>query len=402
MKKDNDMQPGFVATEADFRGAEDYVAWVTQIKQRYQKSQIKARIQVNASMLEFYWSLGHDIVRLQAEQRWGAGVLNKLSKDMKDAFPDEKGFSVNSLQYIKRWYMFYNGDTAIVGQPVPQLETDMGQLVPQISPLASPITKQLAAQLESVAYKLGDAQYKTLVGDYGFPYVFGLVPWGHHQKIVSHSDSIEQAIFYLRRTIQENWSRKELEMHWADYANEIASTANNFTEYLPAYQGHLANELFKDEYNLQFLRSKSISDEKDLEDAIANDVTSFLLQLGKGFAYVGRQMEFQMDEETSYFPDLLFYNIILKCYVVVELKVVEFVPEFAGKLNFYVNACNHLLKGDDNNPTIGLLICSSKNDTKVQWALEGINNPLAVAAHNILPTADEIKSGLKLKRKLKS
>lgn len=402
MKKDNDIQPGFVATEANFRGAEDYVAWVTQIKQRYQKSQIKAHIQVNASMLEFYWSLGHDIVRLQAEQRWGAGVLNKLSKDMKDAFPNEKGFSVNSLQYIKRWYMFYSGDTAVMEQSVPQLETVMGQPVPQISPIASPTAKQLAMQLESVAYKLGDAQYKALIGDYGFPYLFGLVPWGHHQKIVSHSDSIEQAIFYLRRTIQENWSRKELEMHWADYANEIASTANNFTEYLPAYQGRLANEIFKDEYNLQFLRSGSISDEKDLEDAIANDVTSFLLQLGKGFAYVGRQMELQMDEETSYFPDLLFYNIILKCYVVIELKVVEFIPEFAGKLNFYVNACNHLLKGEDNNPTIGLLICSSKNDTKVQWALEGINNPLAVAAHNILPTADEIKSGIKLKRKLNS
>lgn len=288
-KKDNIILPQFVTTEANFSGANGYVDWVAQIKQRYQKSQIKARVQVNSAMLEFYWSLGHDIILMQAEQRWGSGVLDNLSKDLKDAFPDEKGFSVRNLQYCKKWVNLYLKDTKQLVSQLQMPDNKQNQNSQQVvDQLISPITEQLVPQLESLAYKLGDAQYKTLVGDYGFPYVFGLVPWGHHIKIVSHSDSIKQSLFYICRTIQENWSRAELELHWGDYTAEPSSSANNFAEFLPAYQGNLAQELFKDEYNLQFLRGKQIANEKDLEDAIAKDVTSFLLQLGKGFAYVGR------------------------------------------------------------------------------------------------------------------
>ena len=391
--------PRFVTTDASFCGTNDYVQWISEIKKRYQTAQIKSRVQVNSTMLEFYWSLGHDIILLKAEQRWGTSVLDKLSKDLKNAFPNEKGFSVTNLRACRRWVGMFKPTLASQSQ-----NYDSATHLIQQQPVAEfdrLDCKQLMAAINAVAYKLGDEKYSHFVGDYNFPYVLGLVPWGHHTKIVSHSNSIEQALFYVRRTIQENWSRRELELHWGDYGNDSATEANNFAEILPAYQSNLAKELFKDEYNLQFLRSKEIIDEKELEDAIANDITSFLLELGRGFAYLGRQMELRMDDETSYFPDLLFYNINLKCYVVIELKIVDFIPEFAGKLNFYVNACNHLLRGKDNNPTIGLLICQSKDDTKVQWALEGINNPLAVAAHNILPTAEEIRRGINLKRTIK-
>lgn len=378
MEKDKKEHPHFISVDAQSGINEMYTQWIAELKARYQKSQIKAHLQVNSSMLEFYWGLGHDLCLLHPEQNWGKGILNKISLDLKEAFQDEKGFSVNTLQYIKRWFSFYC-NPQIVGQLVPQFATKK-------------IMEQLVPQLENIAYKLGDQQYKSTIGDYKFPYVFGMIPWGHHVRIISHSETVEQALFYIQRTIQENWSRQQLESHWGDYGKN--SLPNNFAEQLPQFHGNLAKELFKDEYNLQFIRSKQVIDEKDLEDKIAQNVTSFLLELGRGFAYVGRQMELRMNEETSFFPDLLFYNIRLRCYVVIELKVVDFIPEFAGKINFYVNAVNHLMCGEGDNPTIGLIICSSKDDTMVRWALEGMNNPLAVAAHNILPTAEEIKRGI--------
>ena len=282
------ISPRFVTTDASFCGTTDYVQWVSEIKKRYQAAQIKSRVQVNSTMLEFYWSLGHDIILLKAEQRWGTGVLDKLSKDLKDAFPNEKGFSVTNLRACRRWVKMFKPTLA----SQPQKNGTVTHLIQQqlVAEFSGSDCEQLTTAIDAMAYKLGDEKYSHFIGDYNFPYVLGLVPWGHHTKIVSHSKSIEQALFYVRRTIQENWSRRELELHWGDYGNGNTSETNNFAGILPTYQSNLAKELFKDEYNLQFLRSKDIVDEKDLEDAIANDVTSFLLELGRGFAYLGRQL----------------------------------------------------------------------------------------------------------------
>jgi len=172
----------------------------------------------------------------------------------------------------------------------------------------------------------------------------------------------------------------------------------NFTATLPAPKGQLAKEILKDPYNVSFLGVKEVQDEKELEDALVNNISQFLLELGQGFAYVGRQMELQMPSGQNFFPDLLFYHIHLKCYVVIELKTVKFMPEFAGKINFYVNAVDELLKRDGDNPTIGLIICRSKDETVVQWSLRGIDRPLGVATYQLEEVVARTVAELKQQR----
>jgi predicted nuclease of restriction endonuclease-like (RecB) superfamily len=176
----------------------------------------------------------------------------------------------------------------------------------------------------------------------------------------------------------------------------------NFDKTLPSPQSQLAKELLKDPYNFEFLTMKKGYDEKDLEDELVKNITNFLLELGKGFAYVGRQMELRMDEETAFFPDLVFYHIPQKRYVIIELKAVKFVPEFAGKLNFYVTAADKLLKGDDDNPSVGLVICRTAKKTIVEWSLQDINKPLGVATYQLQEVVERTVKELELKKSQKS
>ncbi len=221
---------------------------------------------------------------------------------------------------------------------------------------------------------------------------FGIVPWKHHLTVISRCKSIHEALYYLQRTIDEGLSKRELEdvMDSDEYSRKgIALT--NFNHLLPSEQSALATQVLKDPYRLDFLTLSRGYNERDLETAIAHDITRFLLELGKGFTYVGRQPELIVGTD-GYFPDLLFYHIRLRCYIVIELKVVDFEPEFAGKLNFYVSACNKLLRQPGDNPTIGLLLCKSKDQTKVEWAFDSIQNPLGVATYE----------GIKIKETLPS
>lgn len=232
------------------------------------------------------------------------------------------------------------------------------------------------------------------------PDIFGMIPWRHHVHIVSKATSLEEAIYYVNETIEGNWSRSMLEDSMAKGAFKAQSKAlTNFSTKLPALQSRLAQEILKDPYNFDFLTMKQDYDEKDLEEALISNITNFLLELGQGFAFVGRQKELRMPDGTSFFPDLLFYHIPQKRYLVVDLKAVKYVPEFAGKINFYVTAVDKLLRGESDNPTVGLIICKSYDKTIVEWSLQDISKPLGVAAYQLQEVVERTVAELELKAK---
>lgn len=354
MKQDNHIQekstPSFVHCDS-MTADKEYVEWLSELKQRFCSSQAKAAVRVNTAMLEYYWSLGKDIVKKKAESKWGSGFFNQLSADMRSMFPNEMGFSVTNLKYMKRWYLFYYEKVTKCHQVGDQIE-------------------------KQIRHQPGD--------ELEMPKEFGIIPWRHHVEIFTKSKSIEEAFFYIHKVVEEGWSRSWLEKQMvAKLFKTHGSALTNFDNTLPAPQSELAKELLKDEYNFEFLAMKAKYDEHDLEEALVTNITRFLLELGKGFAYVGRQMELRMDEETTFFPDLVFYHIPQKRYIIIELKAVKFIPEFAGKLNFYVTAADKLLRGTDDNPSVGILICKTAKKTIVEWSLQDIQKPLGVATYQL-------------------
>ena len=366
---------------------ESYMEWLHEVKSRYRKSQVKAAVRVNTAMLEFYWSMGRDIVAMQAESKWGSGFFNQLSLDMKAEFPNEKGFSSANLRYMKRWYDFYYQRVIILQRPVEELQEVKSQ---RLVDLSEPPKKDSQTGI-----------LQRVVEELEMPQHFGLIPWGQHIEIFTRCESLEEALFYVNQTIENNWSRPEVEAKIHDRLFQNTEAAiTNFNERLPSPQGDLAQELLKGEYNLEFLHLKTKHDEKELEDKIAANVTQFLLELGKGFAYVGRQMELQMPGGQVFFPDLVFYHIPQRRYLVVELKAVKFLPEHAGKINFYVNAADELLKSESDQPSIGLIICKSYDKTIVEWSLRGVETPLGVATYQLQEVVDRTVAEVKLKRKL--
>ncbi len=379
-KKETKNEPTFVYRDNTIADNE-YVEWLSDVKARFHQSQIKAAIRVNTAMLEFYWSIGRDLVALRAEERWGAGVVKQFALDMRQAFPNETGFSDTNVKYMKRWYSFYYENI-----------TKSQQVAGQIR--GSQISHQLGDQMESVekSHQLGD--------QLEMPEIFGRIPWRHHVEIFTKSQSIEEAIFYINKVAEEGWSRNWLEDQMAAkrYLSQGAAITN-FDKTLPAPQSELAKEMLKDEYNFEFLTMKAKYDEHDLEEALVNNITRFLLELGKGFAFVGRQMELRMDDETTFFPDLVFYHIPQKRYVIIELKAVKFEPEFAGKLNFYVTAADELLRGEGDNPSVGLVICKTVKKTIVEWSLKDINKPLGVASYQLREVVDRTVAELELRKK---
>lgn len=344
-----------------------YVEWLGELKQRYQRSQIKAAVQVNHSMLEFYWSLGRDIVALKAESQWGSGVINQLSLDLRKIFPGKSGFSARNIWDIKRWYLFYYQEV-----------TKLRQLIAE-----SGDTKLRQPVAEFWQQPIAEIRQQP-IDELVFPDAFALVPWGHHIQVMSKSKSVDEALFYIKQTIANNWSIADLkyEMKGDLYARH-SSALTNFSDTMTLPQQKLAQEVMKSPYQLGFLKLKQDHSEDDLEEALVNNITQFLLELGQGFSYVGRQMELVMPDGSTFVPDLVFYHTRLKCYIVVELKSVKFMPEFVGKLNFYVSAADELLKADDDKPTIGLLICREADKTTVEWAFRGLDRPLGVATYQI-------------------
>ena len=375
-------KPAFVYRDGMLADME-YVEWLSNVKARFRQSQIKASIRVNTAMLEFYWSIGRDLVTLRAEKRWGAGVVKQFALDMRQAFPNETGFSDTNVKYMKRWYSFYYERVTKGQQVADQMKGDKKR-------------HQLGDQIET-------AKKSHQVGDQlEMPELFGKVPWRHHVQIFSHCATLDEALFYLNKIIEEGWSRSWLEDQIAaKLFLTQGSAVTNFSQTLPLPQSQLAKEILKDPYHFDFLTMKEKYDEHDLEEALVANVTQFLLELGKGFSYVGRQMELQMPGGQTFFPDLVFYHIPQHRYVIIELKAVKYIPEFAGKLNFYVTAADKLLRGDGDNPSVGLIICKSTDKTIVEWSLQDIQKPLGVATYQLQEVVDRTVAELELRKKQK-
>lgn len=350
----------------------EYTEWVASLGERYQRSQIKAAVAVNREMLAFYWQLGRDIVDLHAESRWGSKLFKELSRDLKKEIPDAKGFSPSNLRYMKRFYELFPAEGQIVQQVAEQFEPAEERL----------ILPQVGTELFSV-------------------------PWGHIMLIIDKChESRVRAEFYVHETVENGWSRSVLLNYLDSKLYERQGKAvSNFSKTLPDAQSELAQEVTRDPYQFDFLAIRKDYDEKELKDAIMANVSQFLMELGQGFALVGREYRLVVGQ-TEQWIDLLFYHIKLHCYVVIEVKATDFKPEFVGQLGTYVVAVNHLLKGEADEPTIGLLVCKSKDNVMAQYALEGSSQPIGVSEYELsqlipedfkgsLPTIEEIEAELR-------
>lgn len=356
----------------------DYANWIADIKSRYRSAQVKAAVKVNAEKLLFNWQLGRDLVQKKAEERWGAGVVEQVSLDLKREFPDADGFSTSNLWFMKRWYSFYttNVNPKILQQFADNVQHSSQQTVSKLYQVGKEIR-------EKILYQDGKE----------FPLPFALVPWRHHIEILYRCKSIDEALFYVGKTIEQGLSRDALiNCIKANLYEHQGKIINNFTDHLPALQSKLVQEVLKENYDFGFATVEhEIYDEAELEEALTKNVTDLLLELGTGFAFLGRQKELIVGGRSRKI-DLLFYHIRLRCYVVCELKAKPFEPEFAGKLNYYVNAVDELLKTDDENPTIGLLVCSDMDKIDVQWSFKGISTPMGVATYNNIRIKDALPS----------
>lgn len=365
--------PFFVNRDAK-APTKDYKEWLTDLKQRYRKAQVRAAVKVNEEMLRFYWSLGRDIMIKNAEAKWGSGFLRKTSLELQKEFPNSSGLSYDNLKLARRWYRYYTERILKGEQPVLQM----------------PMKENL----------IGEQPVPQLIE---MPSFFAKVPWSHHIVIINKIKDLNAAIFYLHKVVDEGLSREELK-HFIenDEYGKHGHALTNFSETLPSVQGNLAKDILKSPYNFDFLQMGEKYTERDFEDKLSRHITDFLLELGNGFAFIGRQKELVMPSGKSYRPDMIFYHTRLHCYVVCELKVVDFEPEFAGKLNFYVSAVDELMRGEGDNPTIGLLICKHKDDMTVEWSFRGMDRPLGVAEYEnelkrikeILPSPEDIKANL--------
>lgn len=393
MKDNKDIQPQaepYIVKSHDIHIDADYADWIADIKSRYRSAQVKAAVKVNAEKLLFNWLLGRDLVQKKAEERWGSGVVEQVSLDLKREFPNAEGFSTSNLWYMKKWYLFYtNGDAE------EKLQRAVGELQSSAN--------QGALKLQQ---PVGEIQQLVSSPDnemgMAFPQPFALVPWGHHVEIVTKCKSIDEALFYVGKIIEQGLSRNALaNCIKANLYEHQGKIVNNFTDHLPTLQSKLVQDVLKENYDFGFATvAHEIYDEAELEQALTEDVTALLLEMGTGFAFLGKQKELVVGGRSRKI-DLLFYHIRLRCYIVCELKAKTFEPEFAGKLNYYVNAVDELLKTGEDNPTIGLLICSDMDKIDVQWSFKGISTPMGVATYNNIRIKDALPSQKQLAERVR-
>ena len=364
----------------------DYRQWLIDLKTKIRQSQIKAAVRVNEELLRLYWNMGQDIVVRQMESTWGSKFFEKLSNDLRSEFPDMKGFSTSNLYYIKQFYLFYSQGTENFQQLAGENSTKLVEKQQSADSDGNIILQQVAGELET--------------------HPIFQIPWFHHVLIFTRCKSIQEALFYVQKTIENGWSRSVLEHFMdADLYNKQGKALTNFSRHLPEIQSDLAGQILKDPYNFDFLTLTDGYKERELENALTTNITKFLTELGQGFAYLGRQVPIKMGD-TELFIDLLFYHTELRCYVVIELKATKFQLEHTGKLGGYVAAINHQRKKETDNPTIGLLICKTKDDVMAQYSLESSSQPIGISAYEIsnilpenyksaLPSIEEIEQGLK-------
>ena len=338
---------------------EQYIGWILNLKQKIQQSQIKAAIQVNSALIEMYWDLGKEISERNFENTYGSGFFLKLSKDLRTEFPEIKGLSESNLKYCKRFYQFYN-----------QTDKNRQQVVDDL-----------------------------------MHHIF-LIPWGHHIVLITKCKTQAEAHFYIGKTIENGWSRAILiNMISGKLFESQGKIINNFSKTLPDYDSELVRETFKDPYIFDFINITENHKERELEKELTENISKFLIELGSGFAFVGKQVEISVGNQ-SFFIDLLFYHIKLKRYIVIELKTGHFEPEFAGKLNFYVTAVDKKLRDENDNATVGMIICKDKNEIIAEYSLTDLHKPLGISSYELkkilpenfkshLPSIEEVENELK-------
>ena len=321
------------------------------IKQRILSSQLKAALSVNAEMIHLYWNIGNDIAQKQKEKGWSSKVIPLLAKDLKSEFPNLKGFSERNLSYMLRFAKEYQ-DVTILQQAVAKL------------------------------------------------------PWGHNILLIEKIKEKDLRFWYAEKCIENNWSRDILDIQIkSNLIDRQGKSVNNFETTLPKPLSDLANQTLKDPYIFSFLSFDQNIKERDLENQLIQHIAKFLLELGKGFAFIGSQYHLEISQK-DYYLDLLFYHTKLKCYIVIELKNTQFKPEFTGKLNFYLSAVDTIIKDTTDNPTIGILLCKDKDNIEAEFALRGINKPIGISEISFveklpeslkssLPTIEEIENELR-------
>lgn len=394
----------------------DYKYWISNISSVFKRSQIKAATFVNSTMLRFYFCLGHDICKRMKGNKQGSNFYKKLSQDLRKELPDVHSFSETNLKYMVYFYKLYTNKN------IDRFEGDLLMLPqlgakskdsnhPQVGDeLDDEILQQIAAKsntkkLRQFGAKSDASNRQQLVDELNIP-PFN-IPWGHNIAIIDNcKGDKEKALFFVDQVIKNGWSRAVLlNFLDTDLYERKGKAISNFSNTLPPIQSDLAKEITKDPYNFSFLSLKSDYNEKELKEALLDNLQNFLLELGMGFAFVGKEYRLVVGE-TEQFIDLLFYNITNHCYIVVEIKTSEFEPSHMGQLVTYVTAVDELLKGKEDNQTIGLLICKSKDNILAQYAVNSINKPVGISKYklsrklpkdiiNKLPSLEDIEERLK-------
>ena len=360
----------------------DYLTWVQTLCERYRTSQIKAAVKVNQEMLHYYWLLGKEIDERGDENKYGSAFYATLSRDLKKRMPKATGLSERNIRYAQSFYQLYSNFIQNLQQPA--------------------ANSQLA---ENEGSSLDCSNLQPLVADL----MDGIyhIPWGHHMLLIDKfSNRSDKAVFYVGEIIKNGWSRDMLRNFIdSDLYERHGKALTNFKRTLPDVTSDLAQELTKDPYDFAFTGITTKYNEKNLKDALLNNITQFLIELGTGFAYVGREYRLSIGK-TEKFIDLLFYNLNLSAYVVVEVKIGKFDFADAGQLGGYVVACNHMLRKEGrDNPTIGILICKEKDNLVAQYALEASSLPLGISEYDLarlypeniegtIPTIDELEKGI--------
>jgi predicted nuclease of restriction endonuclease-like (RecB) superfamily len=312
----------------------EYAKFLRDLKTRIRQAQVKAALAVNRELVLLYWQIGREILTRQASEGWGTKVIDQLAKDLKIEFPEMTGLSTRNLKYMRAFAESYP-DESIVQQAVAQ------------------------------------------------------IPWGHNVRILDAVKDPKQRLWYIQQTIANGWSRNILVLQIESQLFERQGNAiTNFAQALPQPQSDLAQQLLKDPYTFEFLTIGQDAQELELERNLVTHIRDFLLELGMGFAFVGSQYPLEVDG-TEYRLDLLFYHLQLRCFIVIDLKMGAFQPEFSGKMNFYVAVVDDLLKHETDNPTIGLILCKSKSRTTAEYALRNIQTPIGISTHQLPKTFQE-------------
>lgn len=366
-----------------------YKSWLTELKQNISQVRLQTSMQVNANMLLVYWYIGKQILEKQELHGWGAKVVEVLAQDLQKAFPDTKGFSVRNLKYMRRFVELYSPTLEVYSLPKNKKTS---------------IVQTVSAQLENSSTNL---IVQTLSAQLGNSSLFN-ISWSHHVLLMDKAGDTEERLWYIKQSIENGWSVRVLDYQISTslYKRQHKKQkSTNFHLTLPKEQSDLANQILKDPYNFEFLQISKDTTERELEIHLTNHIQQFLLELGAGFAYVGRQFKLKLGRK-EYFLDLLFYHLHLRCFIVIELKMGEFEPEFAGKMNAYLNALNKEYKKPHDNPSIGIILCNSKDEIEVEYALQGLQHPIGVSEYKTihalpknlrdkLPSVKQLKDAIK-------